>query len=40
MQDASRAIWFKKEEVKTETIQTDSFNFNNVKTTSCNASSF
>jgi hypothetical protein len=31
MQDASRAIWFKKEEVKTETIQTDSFNFNNVK---------
>jgi len=37
MQDASRPIWFKKEEVKTEvsvpqrTIQTDSFNFNNVK---------
>jgi len=29
MQDASRAIWFKKEEVKTEQIQTGSFDFKN-----------
>jgi len=40
MQDASRPIWFKQEEVKTgevtpqRTIQTDGFNFKNVK--SCN----
>jgi hypothetical protein len=37
MQDASKPIWFKKEKVKTgevipqNTIQTDGFNFNNIK---------